>query len=106
MTPEQTADKIVEDWLAEVDRNNAIDWDDLADLKARIAKATDPGTCHWKDDGEGNWSTDCDNCFIIMEGNPEENDMLFCSYCGKTLVATCPDLWLDEEDETEKESKK
>jgi len=39
MTPTETADKIVTEWLAEVGRNEDMGWDDLADLKARIAKA-------------------------------------------------------------------
>ena len=40
MTPEQTADKIVEDWLVEVGSDrHGIEWDDISDLKARIAKA-------------------------------------------------------------------
>jgi NADH:ubiquinone oxidoreductase subunit E len=38
VTPTQTADKIVTEWLAEVDRNEDMGWDDIADLKARIAK--------------------------------------------------------------------
>ena len=39
MIASETADKIVTEWLAEVARNDDMNWDDLADLKARIAKA-------------------------------------------------------------------
>lgn len=34
------ADKIITDWLAELGKDeHVVDWDDLADLKNRIAKA-------------------------------------------------------------------
>lgn len=37
--PEQIAEKIVTDWLAEVGSDeHGLEWDDLADLKTRIAK--------------------------------------------------------------------
>lgn len=40
MTPDQLADKIVTEWLEEVGSDeHGIEWDDIADLKARIAKA-------------------------------------------------------------------
>ena len=39
--------------------------------------------CVWEDEhGEGNWTTGCDNIFILLEGNPFDNEMKFCPYCG------------------------
>lgn len=42
-------------------------------------------TCVWKQDDDGNWDTQCDNLFIIIDGTPAENSMQFCPYCGKTI---------------------
>jgi hypothetical protein len=43
VTATKTADKIVTDWLEELGKHGA-DWDDLADLKDRIAKALNTST--------------------------------------------------------------
>lgn len=42
--------------------------------------------CIWTEDADGNWNTDCDNTFILNDGTPIENNMLFCCYCGGGLV--------------------
>jgi len=31
------------------------------------------------------WETDCGEIFVLNEGTPEDNDMKFCSFCGKPL---------------------
>jgi hypothetical protein len=41
--------------------------------------------CTWSQDEEGCWSTDCNNCFTLVDGSPEDNGMKFCCYCGKRL---------------------
>ena len=42
--------------------------------------------CRWKSDGEGNYSTSCDNIFILLHGDATENNMTFCPYCGDKLI--------------------
>ena len=37
-------------------------------------------------DDNGAWETECGNMFEVTDGTPNENDMKFCPYCGKTLV--------------------
>ena len=38
--------------------------------------------CVWQQDDEGNWQTECDEMFVIIDGTPEENQMKYCAYCG------------------------
>jgi len=51
---------------------------------------TDRETCEWKQqddwDNSANWDTSCGNIFVLMEGNPTDNSMKFCCYCGKELI--------------------
>ena len=42
--------------------------------------------CHWTEDSDGDYDTDCDQEFCIFGGTPKENGMRFCCYCGKPLV--------------------
>jgi rRNA maturation endonuclease Nob1 len=42
-------------------------------------------TCEWSLDENGIWETECGGMFEIVEGNPEDNDMNYCPYCGGTL---------------------
>lgn len=43
--------------------------------------------CFWKYDQEnGGYETDCGNHFIVADGNPEQNGMHYCCYCGKRLA--------------------
>lgn len=42
-------------------------------------------TCHWNQDDDGNWHTDCDNMHIFIDGTPAENKHRFCAYCGRRL---------------------
>ena len=41
--------------------------------------------CGWAHDEDGMWQTDCGGMFVIDSGNPEENDMRFCCYCGRPM---------------------
>jgi len=44
------------------------------------------GECNWKyDDIYEFWETSCSHAFCIMEGNPADNRMKYCPYCGKFL---------------------
>ena len=48
---------------------------------------TEPTTCDWSDDEDGNWSTDCGQMFWFDTGGPKENGFRFCPYCGASLRA-------------------
>lgn len=41
--------------------------------------------CKWMQDEDGTWHTECGNMFEVTEGTPHENQMHFCTYCGKHL---------------------
>jgi hypothetical protein len=44
-------------------------------------------TCKWTYDNDyDQWITSCDNAFVLMEGTPAENRMLYCPYCGKNIT--------------------
>lgn len=45
-----------------------------------------PPPCHWTEDGDGNWETDCSGVFCLHSGTPTDNSMAYCCYCGKPLV--------------------
>lgn len=53
--------------------------------------------CEWKQDFDGNYDTDCDQSFTMIDGTPTENHMRFCCYCGKGLL-TVPYSNVPEED--------
>ena len=43
-------------------------------------------TCTWAyDDLYDFWATACGESFIITEGDPKENKMAFCPFCGKPI---------------------
>lgn len=41
--------------------------------------------CLYQQDEDGNWNTDCGECWVLVEGTPKENRMRFCPYCGLSL---------------------
>ncbi len=44
--------------------------------------------CNWNQDGDetsGAWETACGSMFRLDDGDPFENQMHFCCYCGKPL---------------------
>lgn len=55
-------------------------------------------SCTWTEDEDGNWDTQCDNIFVIIEGTPTENKMKFCCYCGGRLK----EVRYKEKEESEK----
>jgi hypothetical protein len=42
--------------------------------------------CTWAENEDGYYDTECDNTFILTEGTPDQNNMRFCTYCGRPLV--------------------
>lgn len=47
-------------------------------------------TCGWREDEDGNWQTDCGECYVLIDGNPDENDYRFCPSCGRSIAITKP----------------
>lgn len=51
-------------------------------------------SCKWKEetgvftDGDGDYTTGCDNMFTIMEGNPKDNGFKYCPYCGGKIISS------------------
>lgn len=44
-------------------------------------------TCDWYySQFDYYWVTECENAWEIIEGNPKENGMNFCPFCGKELI--------------------
>lgn len=44
--------------------------------------------CVWtKDEWDIWWTTECNGFFELNDGTPEDNDMRFCPFCGKSLVS-------------------
>ena len=41
--------------------------------------------CRWQEDFDGNYDTDCQQSFCMLDGTPDENGMRYCCYCGKPL---------------------
>lgn len=41
--------------------------------------------CQWSEDEDGNWDTDCGECFVFEAGGPTENRAKWCFYCGRRI---------------------
>ena len=55
-------------------------------------------TCNWTHDLDtDSWDTDCDEKFQLTNGNPKQNKMKFCCYCGKQLTQTEEDEQINTE---------
>lgn len=64
----------------------------LIDNLAELEKAVKPKTCKWSlVDGHLNiWSGQCGADWHLIEGTPNENEMLFCHRCGGKLIEIEP----------------
>jgi rRNA maturation endonuclease Nob1 len=43
---------------------------------------SDPHQCQWAADCDGNFDTQCGQCFTFIDGGPEDNKARFCCFCG------------------------
>ena len=60
-----------------------IDW-----LKSQLEELV-TGPCDWTyDDLYDFFETACGESFIIFEGGPQENKMIYCPFCGKSIKET------------------
>jgi hypothetical protein len=60
------------------------------------------GQCTWSQNSHDDidcsvWHTDCHGEFCLNDGDPKENGMKFCCYCGKPLAVS---HYFEEDDET------
>lgn len=39
------------------------------------------------------WATTCDHEFILNDGTPKDNEMVYCPFCGKKLVVVGAKKW-------------
>jgi len=46
---------------------------------------TQKDSCTWTEDPDGIWHTSCGQAHEFNTGTPEENDHLYCPYCGNML---------------------
>ena len=51
----------------------------------RSVKFIPVDSCTWTQDADGIWYTSCGQAHEFTTGTPEENDHLYCPYCGKVL---------------------
>lgn len=42
--------------------------------------------CEWKIDQDGFYNTTCKNAFILDVGDPKENKMYYCPFCGLEVL--------------------
>ncbi len=45
--------------------------------------------CTWAEDedADGSWFASCGGSWVFNDGNPDDNDMKFCCFCGLPLKA-------------------
>ena len=84
--------------ITEVEKGEYVLYEDIKDL-------IEQGECRWWEDSNGEcWISDCGSEFCLTDGTPEDNEMVYCSRCGKkikVLNLTCPDCkgvgWHDDD---------
>ncbi len=55
-------------------------------------------TCKWSEDNDGVWSSECGDAWFFDSGDPQENSMVYCPFCGRHLTQLASDA-LDRADE-------
>jgi len=50
-------------------------------------------TCEWslEDDDTNSWQSECGHTFWFETGDPKENGLKFCAYCGRNLTQRAAD---------------
>jgi len=73
----------------------------LAELRQKAEPEVE--TCAWENDGEGNYTTACGKIFQIIADTPEENEMVYCPFCGKPIREVVSENFNIETDESDNE---
>ena len=58
-------------------------WSDLCE--GHYWEMVNSGKCRWVEEEEC-WATQCGNAFVIIDGTPSDNEMVYCPYCGKEIL--------------------
>lgn len=70
----------------EIARSNGEDIYDVPGFKAVNEKNEIDFKCQWElDENMGAWETSCGNAFTLETGDPKENGLKHCCYCGAEL---------------------
>ncbi len=58
-------------------------------------------TCEWhlEEEDANSWASECGHSFWFEEGDPKENKMKFCPFCGRNLTQRAVDAAPIESDE-------
>lgn len=70
------------------DLNNVFGWkEDCFEIVNQLAEEYDNDVCEWKQHEReiDVYFTECGQAHIFVDGNPEENNHVFCPYCGKKI---------------------
>jgi len=89
----QTDDYIIDANGSWSSPQEALEW-----YRAQLATERANSTCVWQQDGEGSdlWQTSCHQAFTINDGDPSDNSMAYCCFCGRRLEES---LWPEAPDE-------
>jgi hypothetical protein len=68
--------------------SDCMDYSIIDEAIAELEALQAPKTCEWKvDDSDYNtYKTGCDQYFTLIDGNLKDNDIKYCTYCGKTVT--------------------
>jgi uncharacterized Zn-finger protein len=50
-----------------------------------VMKDKKQGMCTWKEDEDGHWWTDCKHIHSFFDGGVDDNEYLYCPYCGAVI---------------------
>ena len=68
----------------------------LAEEESSGAHSAPAEQCEWSETEDGQWETECNRLFEFNEGGPEENRLVFCFNCGKSVHSV---RWAPKEDD-------
>lgn len=65
---------------------NEIEWleRDLAEARAKVTAIRE--TCHWRENEDGAWWSDCKRGYEFTTDGPAANKFAWCPFCGKQCV--------------------
>jgi len=67
------------------DLNNVFEWkEESFEIVNQVAEEHEQEVCEWKPH-EDVYSTKCGQMHIFIDGSPQENEHVYCPYCGKKI---------------------
>lgn len=67
-----------------LDENAMAEINDAA-AKGKDTLAPDKKKCLWEEDEDGCWETTCKHNFLVNDGTPSDNSMVYCCFCGNEI---------------------